>query len=132
MVREATGRCRATTAAGSPCSAQPVREDGYCYWHSPAIAGEREEARRRGGRGKSNRARAAKQLPAGVMTTDELRGLLGLTLKGVIAGRVEPGVGNAAANLARSIVAVAEAGAVEDLQRRLDELEAMAARGRSA
>ncbi|MDP9364810.1 MAG: hypothetical protein M3Q10_11405 [Chloroflexota bacterium] len=125
MVREATGRCRATTAAGSPCSAQPVRPSGWCYWHDPTIAAEREAARRRGGRGKSNRARAAKAMPA-PMTPADLQALLGVVLRGVVAGRVEPGVGNAAANLGRAIVAVREATTTEE---RLAALESAAGLG---
>lgn len=92
----------------------------------------RRDISRKGGAARSNAARAKKALPAGVLSTDDLRGLLGLTLKGVIAGKVEPGVGNAAANLARAYVAVTEAGAVEAMERRLDELEALAARRGSA
>jgi len=100
-------RCKATTVAGPPCSAQPVRADGYCWWHSPALANERDEARRRGGSARSNRARAKKQLPA-----------------------VEPGVGSSVASLARAYVAVTEAGAVETLEREVAELrDLIATRG---
>ena len=123
--------CKATTVSGSPCSAAPVRDDGFCFWHSPAIAAEREAARRRGGAARSNRARAKKTLPAGILTTDELRGVLGITIARVLSGAVEPGVGSSVASLARAYLAVTEAGAVEELTRRLDELERMA-RGRSA
>ena len=55
-------RCAAKTVSGSPCSATPVRPSGYCYWHDPDLAAERDEARRRGGRARSNQARARKQL----------------------------------------------------------------------
>ena len=34
-------RCKATTASGSPCSATPVRADGFCWWHAPALEAER-------------------------------------------------------------------------------------------
>ena len=126
MLNDGTTRCRATTAAGSPCSAQPVRPSGFCYWHDPALAAERDAARRRGGRGKSNRARAAKRLPEEVLTPATLQGLLGRTLREVIAGRVAPGVANAAATLGRAIVAVREA---TELEERLRALEAAAGTG---
>jgi len=109
-----------------------VRDDGYCYWHSPLTASERAEARRRGGQNRSNAARAKKELPAGVMTNDELRGLVGLTIKGVLAGRVEPGIGNSVAALSRAYVAVTEAGAVETLQAQVDELRDLIAMRGSA
>src|SRR5215217_4572898 len=103
-------RCKATTTAGSPCSAQPVRADGYCWWHSPALAAERDAARRRGGVARSNKARAKKQLPAGVLSNDELRGVLGVTIERVLNAAIEPGVGSSVASLARAYVAVTEAG----------------------
>jgi hypothetical protein len=109
-----------------------VRPDGFCYWHSAETADERAEARRRGGFNKSNRARARKRLPAGVMTTDELRGVLGMTIAKVLQGTVEPGVGNSVAALSRAYIAVVEAGAVERIEERLGELERVAARGRLA
>lgn len=125
-------QCLGRTATGEPCSAQPVRPDGYCYWHSPATAQEREAARRRGGQNRSNRARAAKQLPAGSMTPDEVLACLGNSIKGVLAGEIEPGVANSVANLSRAFVAVREASALERIEERLADLERTASRGRSA
>jgi len=76
------------------------------------------------------RIRAAKRLPSDVLSADELRGVLGKTLKDVISGELEPAVGNAAASIARAYIAVTEAGAVETLQAQVDELRSLiAARG---
>ena len=123
-------RCAAKTVSGSPCSATPVRPSGYCYWHDPALSADREAARRRGGSARSNAARAKKELPAGVLSSDQLRGVLGLTIAKVLNGAVEPGVGSSVASLARAYVAVTEAGAVETLQAQVDELrDLIAARG---
>ena len=122
-------RCAGRNTAGDPCEAQPVRPDGYCWWHSPAAAAEREEARRRGGHNRSNKQRAKRQLPAEPMTADELHAWLGIVFKRVIVGQVEPNVATAAASVAKAMVAVAEAGAVERLEERLAELERLAARG---
>lgn len=116
-------RCKAKTVAGSPCSAMPVRADGYCYWHSPALKTERDEARRRGGTARSNESRARKRLPKAVMTAGEIQGLVGQVLRGVVAGDVEPAIGNCVANLARSLVTVREA---TELEERIAELEARA------
>ena len=125
-------RCQATNASGSPCSAQPVRADGHCFWHSPAIAAERDAARRRGGSARSNQARARKQLPDGLLTNQELQGLIGKTIADVRAGTIEPGVARSVFDGARTYVAVAEAGAVETLQNQVDELRALIARRGSA
>lgn len=123
--------CMAQTKSGNPCSAQPWR-DGLCRWHHPDLADARAEARRKGGVNRSSKIRAAKRLPDDVLTTEQLRGVLSKTLQEVISGQLEPAVGNAAASLARAYVAVTEAGAVERLESRLVELEALAARSRLA
>ena len=117
-------RCKATTVAGSPCSARPVREDGYCWWHSPALEAERLAGRVRGGKAKSNAARARKDLPP-AMTTAELQQVLGGVLRGTLAGRIAPHVANACAALGRTLIAVRKATEVEE---RLAALEAAARR----
>ena len=125
------GKCSATTKSGAPCSAQ-VWRDQLCRWHHPALEAKRIEGRRKGGQNKGARIRAAKRLPDDVLSTDQLRGVLGKTLKDVISGELEPAVGNAAATIARALIAVSEAAAIEELTRRLDELEATARRGGAA
>jgi hypothetical protein len=114
-------RCLATNAEGASCQSQPVRPSGYCYWHDPSVAEERDRKRREGGANRSNRIRAKRALPDAVLSPIELQGLLCTTLKAVIAGRLEPGVGNAAAALARAVVTVREATTLEE---RIKALEA--------
>jgi len=124
-------RCQAVTKSGNPCSATVVA-DGMCAWHAPSWAERRRQWSAEGGRKRSNASRARKDLPAGVLSTDELRGVLGITIAKVLKGDVEPGVGSSVASLARAYVVVSESGAVEALTARLDELERIAARGRTA
>lgn len=62
-------RCAATRADGSPCRAQSLPDHTLCWAHSPEHQAKADEARRRGGVGRSNASRAAKYLPR------ELRGL---------------------------------------------------------
>ena len=119
-------KCSATMKAGAPCRALAMSAARYCVTHDPARVTDLAEWRRRGGEGKSNKARAKKALPGSVLTPAEVQGLLGLTLRGVLAGTVEPGVANAAANLGRAIVAVREATTLEE---RLAALEAAAEAG---
>ncbi len=92
-----------------------------CAWHDPQLAAERAGWRQKGGQSRSNRARAKKALPAEALTLQEVQALLGLTFKGVISGRIEPGVANAAANIARALVATREAA---EFDARLAALEA--------
>ncbi len=67
-----------------------------------------------------------------MLTADELRGLVGLTIKRVLTGATEPAVGNSVAALARAYVAVTEAGAVEALEAEVTELKAAVSRARPA
>jgi hypothetical protein len=118
-------KCIAVTKDGRPCSAGPVRPSGYCYWHDPALLEQRRTDRQRGGAARSNVARARKQIAGAVLSPSDIQGLLGATLRAVIAGRIEPGIGNAAANLARALIAVREA---TEIETRLAALEEQAGR----
>ena len=122
-------RCAALTKDGNPCSARPRPGSNRCPWHDERLSERRREWSARGGAARSNQARARRQLPAGVLTNEELRGLVGMTIKRVLTGTTEPAVGNSVAALARAYVAVTEAGAVERIEDRLAELERLAARG---
>ncbi len=123
-------RCAATTKGGKPCGGTPVPGEDLCPWHSPSWAERRRAWSVKGGQGKSNKRRAAKYL-AEPMTPAELQSLLGAVLRGVVAGRLSPGIGNATANLGRALVAIGEATTTEE---RLTALEAAAGieRGRAA
>lgn len=120
-------RCVGTNKSGKLSSANPLPGSDRSPWHDPAWDERRKAWSVRGGHGKSNRARAAKKLPAGVLSNDELRGVLGITIAKVLRGDVEPGVGSSVASLARAYVAVTEAGAVESLQAEVDELRLLIA-----
>jgi hypothetical protein len=41
--------CTFVLANGTPCRATPMRDEPYCFWHSPAHEEEAAEARRLGG-----------------------------------------------------------------------------------
>ncbi len=106
-------RCRATNQAGQPCSAQHW-QGGWCRWHHPDLEAERRAWSVKGGRGKSNKARAAKGMAGQALSPSELEGYVAVALKGVLARKLEPGTGNAVASLARAAVAVREATALAD------------------
>jgi hypothetical protein len=124
-------QCKATSKSGAPCSAQPVRASGYCYWHDAELEHERQANRRRGGQARSNQARARRRYQKEQLSLNEVNGLLAVALKGVISGQMEPGVGSATAALARAIKDMTLA---TELEQRLQALEAQAAhqKGRSA
>ena len=105
-------RCLGQNKYGTPCSAAPAA-NGWCRWHDPDLADERAEWRRQGGKARSNAARAKKGLPAEPLTADEIRSHLGVVFLDVIGGRTEPGVGTAAASIARALLDVAKVAEVE-------------------
>ncbi len=123
--RPKAAKCSAIARSGNRCSSSVLPGSAFCFVHDPNAAERRRAASVKGGRARSNAARAKKQLPA-ALTPDDLQGYLALTLRGVLSGRVQPAVGNCIAALARSIVTVREA---TELEERLTALEAQAALG---
>ncbi len=115
--------CEATAASGQPCSAPARPGRRWCIWHDPAAAAERQEMSKKGGAARSNKARAKKSYVNDDLTPQEISGLLGKALRDVLGGKVEAGPVNAAANIARAIVAVREA---TEIEKRLTALEAAA------
>lgn len=100
-------------------------------WHDPSLAAERDGWRRRGGENRSSVARARKQLTGDIRDLADVKARLMLALSKVEAGELEAGAANAMAALARAVVTVSEAAAIEDLSARMDALERQA-RGRLA
>jgi len=113
-------KCSATTRRGIPCGSPPLPGSALCWLHDPNVAEQRREASRKGGKARSNAARAKKALPAEIMTDAELLSWLGVMLKRVMAGATTPAIGNSVATIAKAMVAVRQASELED---RLAELE---------
>ena len=107
--------CRATRKDGQPCQAF-AGADGYCIGHRPG-AGTRE-TRAKGGKRKSNAARAGKLLPARLQPIVER---LEKALGDVESGLRTPAEAQAMASLARAIVNVFQAGELEERMRDLEK-----------
>jgi hypothetical protein len=122
--------CTGRNKDGSACKARAQRDSTFCLAHDPLRVTDLATWRRQGGKASSNAARARRQLPEGLLTTQELQAVVGLTITEVRAGTIEPGVANSVAALSRAYVAVAEAAAVETLQAQVDVLrDLIASRG---
>lgn len=119
-------KCQAHNAQGEPCKADYYK-DGFCRWHHPEFKAVHREISRKGGKARSNAARAKKRLVA--LELDELDSVLGRALLDVLAGDLEPGLANAAANLARAIHQVKTA---SEIEQRIADLEHLVGRGRIA
>ena len=117
-------RCQAETRSGQRCSALAV-DGSRCPWHSaaPAWVEKRRQWSVKGGERRSNKQRAAKQLPER-MTVAELEGWLSLCFKRTVAGLMDPGVARAAATLATAMLEAAKAGAVEEKLAALEDRSA--------
>jgi hypothetical protein len=122
MGTEQPTSCQAANQSGKPCSAAHWR-DGWCRWHHPDLTEQRKAWSAKGGQQRSNRARAKKQLPADLLTTEELHSWLGIVFKKVITGTLDPPIATAAANVARTMVELTKTTLLEDrmadLERRL-------------
>ncbi len=114
------GRCSGTNKDGGPCAAPVLPGETRCAWHHPAMRERVAAGRAKGGAGRSNARRARRKLPDDLLTLREVQALLCGVLRDVTAGRVEAGVANAAANVARAVAAIAQAGDIED---RIGQLE---------
>jgi hypothetical protein len=116
-------RCLGTTKDGKPCGAKPLPGSELCPWHDPAWAERRQEWSKRGGKGKSNEARARKRLSGELRDMGDVKARLMSALAKVEAGELESGPANAMANLARAIATIVQVGELED---RIQELESRA------
>lgn len=127
-------KCLAIARSGSRCSRPALTGSTYCLMHSPDHAELRREAAAKGGRARSNKARAAAMLPD-PMTTDELTGWLSVAFKQTLSGRLDPKVGSAVATLARALLEAQSAAAqpaIADLEEQVEVLRQMIARGQAA
>ena len=117
MGAEAT-RCRATRKDGTPCRTPVVGDAPYCFGHDPAAAVKRTEARRRGGQNRATAKRLAKLMTVRLVPVrEQLEGALG----DVLADRLSPQQATAAAAVARALLAVLQAGELEERLRKLEE-----------
>lgn len=118
-----TRRCTASNKDGSPCSATPRAESGFCPWHDPSLATERQGWKVNAGRAKSTRNRARKKVLSAAMGLHEIDAALCRALLDVLDGALEPNIATAAATVARTVSTIRTA---SELEARLRALEARA------
>ena len=115
--------CQATRKDGQPCTVRALPGSAWCFAHDPNRAAQRDEARRKGGRGKARVARAEKLVPASLRPT---LSLLFTALEETHAGELDAKQAQAMAALAG---AIARLYTTAELEQRVTELE-QAAHGR--
>ncbi len=114
--------CTSPRADGDPCKADVLPGEVFCFAHHPDMQERRKAGQRRGGKAKSNTARAAKLWAAvGREIPDaDLPALLKACIVDVRAGRVEPAQATAIATLAKAAV---QLHADIELEHRIEALE---------
>lgn len=112
-------KCRGIRADGEPCGSAVVGSAGWCFVHDPRLSEERTAARKRGGAASSNVARLRRHL--GPSRLGSIFDRLETALGQVHAGDLSPASAAAMASLGRAMVAVLEAG---ELEERIMSLEA--------
>jgi hypothetical protein len=108
--------CQAVRKDGKQCQAKSIRE-GYCFAHSPELADKRKEARKLGGKNKSNMKRLAKRMPNLFTSTLEK---LDKAMDEVHDGKLDPKIAIALTVLSNTIVRVWDAG---EAKQRIEDLE---------
>src|SRR5690554_1568039 len=124
-------RCKALNRRGQPCEST-AGPDGYCFWHSPARAADRAQARSKGG--KARHGRAIRHImddapPAALQTPEDALCVLEHAL--AVALKLEPSHAQV-----RSLVSVALAAVkvheVSELAQRITALEQLIQEERAA
>lgn len=111
--------CKAITNDGQSCwgIAHP---SGFCFAHDPALEQKREAGRVNGGRNSSRVARLDKLMPRRLRPVYDR---LETALQDVHEGRLDIGRAKAMASLAGAMVRVLQAGELEELTRKIRELQ---------
>jgi hypothetical protein len=118
------GQCRYIKSGGGYCQANALTGSSYCYFHSPDVAEERQEARVKGGK---ERSRKATVLPPDtpdmpLTTSADVTNLLAQTINKVLRGQLDPHVSNAVGFLAGHLL---KAQQQEQIERRLQRVESI-------
>ena len=110
--------CTAVRKDGQPCSVRVLVDGSHCFAHAPDRQQARAEARRRGGQNRSAAVRLRGLVPPRLVPVfDRLEAALAETH----AGDLDPKTATAMAALARAMVAVLQAGELEERLRKLEE-----------
>ena len=117
-------RCSATRPDGSPCRSFATKS-GLCIQHDPLLEAERVAARRRGGHGRSNTARATKAAKligtqGGGVAFAPLADNLNALLKELHTGKTDPRTATAMASVAGVLLRVVTAADTEERLRALE------------
>ncbi len=99
--------CSAIRSNGEPCKANARPGGALCWAHDPELRAKATQARKAGGHGKSNTARAQKRMPREVR---DIVAIVEAAMGGVLQGKITPSQAHATASLAGAWVRLHEIG----------------------
>ena len=112
-------QCVSTShSTGQRCKGRALPESMFCFSHDPRLSERRAAGNVKGGKNRANLARLQGLVPPRLLSVYDR---LELALADVHAGKLDPRIASAMAQLGRAMVAVIQAGEVEQ---RLREVEA--------
>jgi hypothetical protein len=123
--RSTPKHCAGVRKDGQPCQGPVLDGGAYCFTHDPTRAAARQAARQRGGHNRGAITRLRGLVPPRLLPIFDL---LETALGEVHDGTLAPAQAAAMAALARAMVAVLQAGEVEQ---RLRELESRVPNGQA-
>ncbi len=114
--------CTATRRDGHHCQGTPMPGKMFCFAHDPELRTQRHAWTTAAGKAKSNARRLKKSLglDTATLTLTEVDALLCAALKGVLTGKIEPGIATSAATVSKAITSVRS---LSTLEERLTQLE---------
>lgn len=117
-------KCQAPNQDQSPCGAAHYR-DGWCRWHHPDLAGERRAWSAKGGKGRSNEARAAKEFAKARADMTGIKEKLIEIFYKLERGKFDPNLATTMVDVAKGIAAISKGAELDarlaDLEQRLSE-----------
>lgn len=110
-------QCESARRDGQRCRAPSLPDSTYCFGHDPRRAAARAAGRQRGGTNKAGIVRLRRLVPPRLVA---VYNRLETALGEVHDGTLKPGQAVAMAALARAMVAVLQAGELEERVRKLE------------
>jgi hypothetical protein len=117
-------KCKFSKPDGSTCGGNCLKNSDYCYFHDPAQAAHRQQARRKGGRARS-KPMAVLSISAPdepVESIEDVVRLLGQTINEVRKGQLDAKIANAVGYLASVMLRALEGAEFEERLARLEEV----------
>lgn len=121
MTTSTPSQCQATNRRGRQCSAFALPDSVFCWFHDPAKAEERKEARANGGQARAGRTISrGNTKPREIKSVSDVLALLGETVGDVLL--LENSLARAQ-TIARLALAMIKAFEVSELEARLGAIE---------